>query len=907
MLGEGIIEPVTEAAEWISPLLVVPKGKDDIRICVNMKRPNEAIRRIEHPLPIFEDYAPRLDNAKLFSRLDIKSAYLHLELDEESRKMTTFFTKKGLFRYTRLMFGANCAPEVFQKFMEEVLAGVDGVMVMIDDIIVHGKTETEHDSRLEMVRQRLGKYNLTVNEKKSLFKVKELDFLGFRITSNGWRPTTERVKALREFRRPETSEEISSFLGLVSYVGSFIDHLADKRARLQVAAKQPFQWSKQLQSDFDDLRRALETETLTKAYFRRNAKTYLYTDASGIGLGAVLIQKHKEQQSDGSHVMVPRIIAFASKTLSDVEKRYAQTHREALAVVWGIERFFMYLFGTEFVIMTDHAPLKFIFGPRPRLLTKRMITRAEAWALRLQPYRYTLQYVPGKQNIADVLSRLVRPTQSAEEFEEESPCFLAAIEGQDTGRVVSLESIRRATDMDDEMRRVTAALQSGEWQEDLQKYHVVADELNVEQGLIVRDSRVVIPKKLRGEVMQIAHQGHPGAVTMKHILRDRVWWPEMYRQIDAFYLLCPGCAAVQRDNPPEGLSPSVLPEKAWQDVAIDFLDIPEYKVKILVIVDYYSRHVSVELMTRTDAVHLIQKLQGIFDIWGYPDSIRSDNGPPFNSGEFAKWCDIKDIRHDRTTPYTPQQNGEVERQNRGIVRALIIAKATNEQWKDSLAQYIRSYNRRPHRTTGVAPLTIMLGREAKDELPQKIGPQVARQDEWKQRDAVGKLKSKLYTDDRRHAKPCDIQVGDEVIVKNQVPGKLQPNYLIDDEVPRVVTARVGNEFLVQRGVDGPTTRHSTQQVKKKFWKSVPTELDVGEQISAPVRGTVLEPRGTVVSREERPGRKPSTGQKPSRYMTEEELRQRKNDENERKAEAREDAIEAITEMMEEMILRKTFN
>lgn len=277
------------------------------------------------------------------------------------------------------MFGVNCAPEMFQKFMEEVITGIEGVMIMIGDIIVHGQTFAEHQTRLSKVKQRLFDYNLTINESKSLYNVPELDFLGFRITVQ------------------KTNHTTRSFLGLVSYVGSFIHHLADKRARLQQAIKtQPFQWTDQLQQDFDSLRKALEDQVLLKAYFRRDAETYIYTDSSGVGLGAVLIQKHREKQQDGTISLVPRIIAFASKSLTEVEERYAQTHREALAVVWGVEHFFMYLFGTDFIIMSDHEPLKFIFGPRPKLLAKRMMTRAEGWALRLQPYRFKLRFVPGQ-------------------------------------------------------------------------------------------------------------------------------------------------------------------------------------------------------------------------------------------------------------------------------------------------------------------------------------------------------------------------------------------------------------------------------------------------------------------------------------------------------------------------------
>lgn len=804
MLLQGIIERVSQPTKWISPLIVVPKGNNDIRICVNMKNPNKAIKRIHHPLPIMEDFLPSLGRAKLFSRLDIKSAYHHLELSEDSRELTTFFTKRGLMRYKRLAFGVNCAPEIFQKFMEEVLIGIPGCMVMIDDIIIYGKDLAEHDQRLDIVLKRLAQYRLTINKDKSVYRVCELDFLRFHLSRSGCAPTQEKVKALKNFRKPQTPDEVSSFLGLVTYVGSFIHNLSDKTKALRMATKEPFTWADEQQREFDFLREVLIKETIERAYFRREAATYLYTDASGAGLGAVLLQKHIENGKT-----VPRVIAFASKALTDVEKRYAQTHREALAIVWAVKHFYMYLFGTKFTIMSDHLPLKYIFGPREKLMTKRMITRAEAWALQLQPFQFSIEFVPGKKNIADIFSRLMNTAD--EPFEESSPCFLAAITSWNReGNIVSVSDVRKATEADDELQSVIKALQTGNWSSDLTRYRAFESELNVEHGILTRNQLMVLPKILQEKVLHCAHQGHPGAVTTKNLLRDRVWWLGMDRQVDDYLKRCLGCATVQRDNPPEALIRTRLPENPWDAVAIDFLEIREHGVKLLVLVDYYTRFVAVEVMKVTDASHLIEALEKIFDIWGYPWLIRSDNGSPFQSQEFEAWRKARDIEHDLTTPYTPQQNGEVERQNRGIIRALQIAKVLGQPWKRSLKEYLSAYNRRPHRVTMKAPLALMVNRKIKDELPQRLCLEPIDDEEWKDRDRIEKYKGKLYADARRHAKSCDIQIGDSVLVKNQATGKLQSNFL---PTPHVVVDRQANEVLTRHD-NGPVARRSITQVKR---------------------------------------------------------------------------------------------
>lgn len=182
MLLTDVIERVEGSPEWISPMVVVPKGKDDVRICINMRHPNEAIQREHYPLPVIDTFLNKLRGSKFYSRLDITSAYHHVELHPESRDVTTFMTGRGLMRFKRLMFGINCAPEIFQRIMTEMLAEVDGVIVYIDDIVVSGRTKAEHDRRLEQVRTILERNNAMLNKSKCVIGVTELEILGFKVS-----------------------------------------------------------------------------------------------------------------------------------------------------------------------------------------------------------------------------------------------------------------------------------------------------------------------------------------------------------------------------------------------------------------------------------------------------------------------------------------------------------------------------------------------------------------------------------------------------------------------------------------------------------------------------------------------------------------------------------------------------
>lgn len=199
MEREGIIEKVEGYSKWISPLIVVPKGTNDIRCCVDMREPNVAIKRVVFPIPTLEFIVSKLGNCALFTKIDIKSAYHHVELHEDSRYITAFLTQKGVMQFKRLVFGLCSAPEIFQRIMSQLIAGIKGTFCFLDDIIVAGETEREHDERVEKVLEVLSKNNLTLNKEKCQFKMTQIDFLGMTISKNEVRPSQTKVIAVKNF------------------------------------------------------------------------------------------------------------------------------------------------------------------------------------------------------------------------------------------------------------------------------------------------------------------------------------------------------------------------------------------------------------------------------------------------------------------------------------------------------------------------------------------------------------------------------------------------------------------------------------------------------------------------------------------------------------------------------------
>lgn len=341
LISANIIERVSGDMDtsFCSSMLVVPKGRDDIRLVIDLRGPNRYINRTPFSMPTLEKILVDLNGSNWFSTIDLSNAFFHVELHENSRHLTNFFTEFGMFRYVRLPFGLCNAPDIFQEVLQrKILGGCKGVKNYLDDIIVHGETKEEHDTNLAAVLACLDEHNVKINTSKCVFASQSVKFLGFVLTPSGWQIEDEKLSAIQNFRRPETCAEVKSFLGLITYIDKFILDRATKTERLRALANADgFYWTSLEEQEFVNLQSGAVNAIKKLGYFCATDRTELFVDASAIGLGAVLIQFNKDD--------VPRIIACASKSLTSTEQKYPQTHKEALAVVWGVERFTFYLTG----------------------------------------------------------------------------------------------------------------------------------------------------------------------------------------------------------------------------------------------------------------------------------------------------------------------------------------------------------------------------------------------------------------------------------------------------------------------------------------------------------------------------------------------------------------------------------
>lgn len=767
LIANDIIEPV-EHSDWISPLVVVAKRDtstkqaDQIRLCVDMREANKAIIRENHPLPTFDEISPQLQQSRYFSKLDLNSAFHQLELAPSSRNITTFICHKGLFRFKRLMFGISGASEIFQKILERVLVSCEGCVNFIDDILVFGRTKEEHDKRLQQVLSVLRWHGFTLHRDKCTFSVEEIDFLGNQLSAKGIKPNQCKVEAVRNFRHPENLEEVRSFLGLINYVGKFIPGLADRTVHLRslLRKNQKFKWLPEHTEEFKSLKNILCANT-SLGYFNRHDKTQVIADASPYALGAVLVQSDRRG---------PRVICYASKSLSDTEKKYHQTEKEALALVWAVERFSSYLHGKKFDLITDHKPLQFLFSSRSK-----PCLRVERWVLRLQSFEFSVIYKAGKDNIADTLSRLTvhKEFQSFDQTDK----HVFAIVQYSKPNAFKLSEIVEETQKDEELMQVVDSLKSGQWKFKC-PYSFCKFELCEVNGLLLRGQRIVIPSSLRRRTLELAHEGHPGIVSIKRRLREKVWWPHIDKDAEKIVRTCSGCQFVQPVGRPEPMKRHVLPENAWEEISIDMMGPLPSGHHLIVVVDYFSRYVEVKPSKIITAAVIIRFLKVLFARWGIPNAIRSDNAAQFTGGDFKAFCDEMGIKIEHSPPYWPQANGEVERQNRSILKRLKIAQLSGQNWEDALIDYLCMYRSTPHSTTGISPAELLLGRKIKTKLPGIATVSEKPMEEIRDMDAINKFKGKQYADYTRKSQHRELTVGDTVLIKNTTPkNKLSSNFL----------------------------------------------------------------------------------------------------------------------------------
>ena len=335
----------------------------------------------------------------------------------------------------------------------------------------------------------------------------------------------------------------------------------------------------------------------------------------------------------------------------------------------------------------------------------------------MQPYTFRVKYLPGPKNIADPLSRLLRPQSALSECHGEDDYVKFVAKKATPAAAMTTREIERESEYDVELQAVRECILSGNWSSlQYKEYLLVQSELCAIGQLILRGTRILIPTNLRKRVLQLAHEGHPGIVSMKQRLRSKVWWPGIDKQAERVCQECFGCQLVSVLTKPEPMIRTELPNSPWEHLACDLLGPSPSGDYLCVGIDYYSRFFELEFTKSITAEKKVSLLSKILVTHGL--SIRTDNGPQFINECFKNFMEENGVEHRMTTPLWPQANREIERQNRSILKRLRIAQAEGKNLKSEVDRFLMMYRSTPHSITGVASAELLYGRTYCTKLPQ---------------------------------------------------------------------------------------------------------------------------------------------------------------------------------------------
>ena len=819
---QGIISKV-KTSNWATPVVPVVKSNGDVRICGDFKATvNPQLEVEQYPLPRAEDVFANLSNGQKFSKLDLRQAYLTLECEEESKDLLTINTLKGLYRFNRLVYGISSGPSIWQRTMDQILQGIPGVQCILDDMVVTGSDDAEHLENLDRVLGRLAEFGLRVNRDKCAFLQDRITYCGHVIDKQGLWKCDDKINAVLNTPRPTDVRTLRAYLGLLNYYHRFLPDLATvvKPMHELLEKQRKFVWSKECDASFERSKQLLTSQQCL-THFDPRLPLLLATDASPWGISGIL-----------SHIMPDgqeKPIAFASKSLSKTQLKYSQLDKESTAIHWAVNKFYAYLYGRKFTLITDCQPLTAIFNPH-KSIPVTAAARLQRYAIFLSGFDYDIRYKSTKQNSnVDALSRL--PVKSTADQDEDDECSVYYTSQIDQLPVSSAE-IARETRRDKLLSRVYEHVATG-WPPDacvenqaLKPYFTRRNELSIHQGVIMWGCRVVVPIKLRSRVLQVLHTGHLGIVKTKGIARSYVFWPGIDSELEQMIKRCHGCQMQKKAPTQVNVHPWEWPTSNWERIHIDYAG-PFLGRMFLVVVDAHSKWPEVVEMQSTTAEKTIQALRTIFGRNGLPRQICTDNGNQFTSQEWADFMKANGIVHYRTSVAKPSTNGQVERFNSTFKSSLRAMNKESGNLNAKLNSFLLSYRNAVHATTGESPAKMFLGRNLRSRL-DLVKPDT--------KSTVQNSRMKMAMSDAHKFREIDL--GQTVLVRDYRPtanSKWVTGTIISRDGNLMYKIDIGNGQVWRRHIDQIVKSNELEQsygARENITDS--SQIDISDKTSQPL-------------------------------------------------------------------------
>ena len=716
MLEKDIIEP--SSSDWISEPHLVRKDDGTFRFCIDFRPLNKITKHDLYPLPRIDELLDQVGKSRYFTSLDLASGYWQIPLDPTDKHKTAFRTQHGLFQFKRMPFGLSDAGSTFQRmantiFQDLINEGV--VLVYLDDILIHTPDWQQHTLVLGEVLRRIQQYNLQLQWKKCQWGATSLKFLGFIISATGISMDPAKIKAITDYPTPANVKTLQSFLGLVNFSLRFIPQLATITQPLRMLLKKgtPFTWSTACIDSFNEVKKLIkDAATLAFPDFSRTFR--VQTDASNVGIGAVLLQQ--------DHTDEWRPIAYISRALTNAEQNYSTTEKEFLAVVWAFQKFHPYLHGTTVQVETNHQPLLSLINkshPPGRLLR---------WALALQEYKFTLTYRKGVTNIvADSLSRMEHQATQFNIQKDEPP--------------VHPQQVAELQLQDPTIKEIILQIQEGRKGHIHRNFVIINNVLHfVSQG---QPPRVYIPEALRSSYLEFYHgsqlAGHFGFHKLLHRMRSLYYWPKLRQSISQFLKVCPTCQSMKAPQQSYGTLHPIEVTEPFELVGWDLMGPFPTSIHgnkyILVITEYLTRWCEAIALPDATASSVAQALlQRVIFPHGCPRQLLSDQGSQFRSEVIRILSHSLGITQIFTSSYHPQSNGLTERLNRTIKQVIsAYVDPLHQSWDQVLPFAVHAYNTSVQESTRISPFRALYGRDPRlppDIHAVKVQPRRTDATEW---------------------------------------------------------------------------------------------------------------------------------------------------------------------------------
>lgn len=754
----GIIEKSDNPANWISNIVIVEKPGKKVRICLDPKELNEALKPVNHPIPTFQEISAKLANKSYFTTLDLKDGYFQIELNEATSELCTFSTPFGSYKYKRLPFGIRTAPEIFQKHNEKNFMDIEGASVYIDDIFIAAENEKEHDEILNKVIERARKLNIKFNKNKVQYKVNTVRFLGHIISQEGISCDPDRVKAIQSLTPPQNKKELQQLFGLINYVRTFIPHLSEISAPLRELLKKNscFKWEQLHTSCLERIKTDI-AKAPTLKIFNETKEIVIQADASKHGLGACMLQEN-------------RPIYFASRSLSETEINYSQIEKELLSIVFACHKFHYFIYGRAFKVITDHKPLLGVFN---KDITKIPNPRLQRMLLRLSKYNIKIEHSPGKyMYIADLLSRNFIRDKVQPEISDLNSMIHSINVGESKKKKFVEETIK-----DDSLSLLKTVLENG-WPtqkstlpEKIKYFWKMKNNLLLDEGIIFLNERILVPVSMRQEILDTLHKSHQGIEKTKNRARSLIYWPGIDQDIENIIGRCQVCQKYRSSNVKEPYLPHEVPNLPFDKIGMDILEIG--KELYLVVNDYFSKYIEIIPIKNKKTSEIITKLKLLFSTHGLPKTIIADNNP-FGSYMFRQFCEAYDMQIITTSPNYPQANGLAERTVQTAKGLIQKARDSNEELWMSLLEFRNT----PMKGSKRSPAEILMGRKQRTLLPSKIS---VPQDHQHYHNQIKENNRNYKAHYDKHTRPKNnFQQGERIWVKS---GKIWVKGIIESKHP----------------------------------------------------------------------------------------------------------------------------